>query len=174
MVYGNISRGFKAGGFPTILATVASQEVPAKQEKLTAYEVGFKATTTNRKMQLSGAAFYYDYRDKQILGRTLDPFAGPITVLVNIPKSRIWGAELQANWMPVHGLNINVGGAYIDSKILQFQDFDPNGATVSFAGEAFPNTPKWQLVGDAQYDIPEIGRAVQQECRDRSRMPSSA
>eukprot|EP00456_Euglypha_rotunda_P061390 TRINITY_DN5136_c0_g1_i1.p2 TRINITY_DN5136_c0_g1~~TRINITY_DN5136_c0_g1_i1.p2 ORF type:complete len:117 (-),score=32.43 TRINITY_DN5136_c0_g1_i1:11-361(-) len=27
---------------------------------------------------------------------------------------------------------------------------------------------------DENRDIPEIGRAVQQECRDRSRMPSSA
>eukprot|EP00456_Euglypha_rotunda_P049579 TRINITY_DN39771_c0_g2_i2.p2 TRINITY_DN39771_c0_g2~~TRINITY_DN39771_c0_g2_i2.p2 ORF type:complete len:113 (-),score=35.84 TRINITY_DN39771_c0_g2_i2:10-348(-) len=40
-----------------------------------------------------------------------------------------------------------------------------------------PRKPKTELIEEmekAAQDIPEIGRAVQQECRDRSRMPSSA
>jgi iron complex outermembrane receptor protein len=88
----------------------------------------------------------------------LDPVFGPLLKLVNIPKSEITGAELQATWVPIRGLNITAGGSYIDSQVRgSFINYDPNGALVDFKGEAFPNTPKWQLVSDANYRWPVSG-----------------
>jgi outer membrane receptor protein involved in Fe transport len=154
-VYLNVSKGYKAGGFSTILALPQSEYTPAKQESVLAYEVGFKSTLFDRRLQLNGAAFYYDYQDKQILGRIADPFAGPITTLINIPESRIAGAELQATAIPVEGLTITVAGSYISSKVLgDFSNYDPNGVFKKFSGESFAGTPKVTVVTDVKYQRP--------------------
>jgi outer membrane receptor protein involved in Fe transport len=152
LLYANVSKGYKAGGYPDLAASAASQFAPALQESVLAYEAGFKATLVARRLQLNGAAFHDDYDDKQILGRVLDPVFGPLLKLVNVPHSAITGAELQFNWTPIRGLDVGAGGSYIHSEILNhFTNYDPNGALTDFNGEAFPNTPKWQLVSSIDY-----------------------
>jgi outer membrane receptor protein involved in Fe transport len=152
LVYANASRGFKAGGFPDLGASAASQFTPARQESVTAYEVGFKSTLLDRTLQLNGAVFHYDYDDKQILGHELDPVFGALLKLVNVPRSQVTGAELQLAWAPVHGLAVSAGGSFVDSHVLDhFTNYDANGHMVDFNGEAFPNTPKWNLTSDVSY-----------------------
>ena len=155
LVYANISKGYKAGGFPSLGATAASQYLPAIQESVIAYETGFKTTTADRKLHLDGAVFYYDYQDKQILGRVLDPLFGPLLQMINVPKSKVMGAELQASWFPIEGLALTAGGSYVDSEVLDgFINYNPDGVLSKLGGEAFPNTPKWQLVSDVNYSWP--------------------
>ncbi|MGA2952288.1 MAG: TonB-dependent receptor [Caulobacteraceae bacterium] len=152
LLYANISKGYKSGGFPDLAASTAAQLSPATQEAVLAYEAGFKATLLDHTLQLNGAGFYYDYTDKQILGRVLDPVFGPLLKLINVPHSQIIGAELQLVWTPLRGLNLSAGGSYIDSEILDnFTNYDPNGIVADFGGQPFPNTPKWQFVSDVDY-----------------------
>ena len=155
MLYVNVSQGYKAGGFPDLGATNTSQYLPARQESLLAYEAGFKSTLFENTLQLNGAGFYYDYRDKQVLGSVSDPLFGRLLRLINIPKSQILGAELQATWAPVHGLTIGANASYIDSEILDhFTNYNPFGQIQDFGGEAFPNTPTWQFAGNVHYRWP--------------------
>ncbi len=44
MLYANVSKGFKGGGFPASIAFSASNLQPFAPEKIFAYEAGFKAT----------------------------------------------------------------------------------------------------------------------------------
>jgi outer membrane receptor protein involved in Fe transport len=152
LIYANVSKGYKAGGFPSLGATAASQYLPATQESVIAYETGFKTTTGDRKLHLDGAVFYYDYQDKQILGRVLDPLFGPLLQMINVPKSKVSGAELQLSWLPIEGLSLTAGGSYVDSEVLDgFINYNPDGVLTNLGGEAFPNTPKWQFVSDVNY-----------------------
>jgi outer membrane receptor protein involved in Fe transport len=155
LLYANVSQGYKAGSFPTLGATLATQLAPATQESVRAYEAGFKVTLRDRTLQLNGAVFHYDYTDKQVLGKVSDPVFGPLLKLINVPKSRLNGAELEIAWAPLQGLRLTGGGSWIDSKVRgSFVNFDPAGALRDFGGEAFPNTPKWHLVGGADYSWP--------------------
>jgi iron complex outermembrane recepter protein len=153
LLYANVTKGFKAGSFPVIPAAFASQFTPVTQESVLAYETGFKLTTLNHTLQLDGAAFYYDYRDKQLLGTALIVPFGNLPQLVNIPRSRVFGAELQAVAQPISGLRLSVGGTYVNSRV----NADPNnpvdqfGSPDSYVGESFPNTPEWQVNGNAEY-----------------------
>lgn len=159
MLYAGVTKGYKAGSFPTLPAVYSSQLEPVRQESVLAYEAGFKASLFDRAVQVDGAVFYYDYRNKQILGsRFIAPF-GPLPSLITLPKSRVAGAELQVNWTPMSGLALNGGVTYVASRIKSdprapFQAFDTYGSVTSFVGESFPNTPKWQLVGSATYTWP--------------------
>ncbi|MDB5968401.1 MAG: hypothetical protein JWQ90_851 [Hydrocarboniphaga sp.] len=154
LLYANISKGYKSGSFPILSASFDAQLDPATQESVLAYETGFKTRLLDRTMQFNGAVFYYDYKDKQVRGRVIDPVFGPLEALVNIPKSSVKGAELQLTWLPVAGLTTNVGGTYVDSEIKDFQNYDPYGHPGDFSGEAFPLTSKWQGFVDAQYEWP--------------------
>nr|WP_083434279.1 TonB-dependent receptor [Sphingomonas sp. Y57] len=163
MFYANVSRGFKAGSFPRTGANLTSQLLPVTQEKLTAYEAGFKAALADRTLQINGAGFYYDYRDKQIRGRVATVF-GQLEQLLNIPRSRIWGLELQTFWRPVTGLTISATGTYINSRILKNPDGTDfttyparahnDDALIPITGSPFPFTPKYSASVDAQYDFP--------------------
>ncbi len=89
-------------------------------------------------MQINGAVFYYDYIDKQVLGTDIVPPFGTLNRLVNIPKSKVKGAELQLILRPTEGLTFNGGLTYVHSRIGNFTNIDPFGVSRNFIGEAFP------------------------------------
>lgn len=155
LLYASVSRGYKTGGFTLSGATFSPGFDPAKQESVLAYEAGFKLGLAGNRVQLNGAAFYYDYKDKQVRGRYADPLAGTLNRLINIPKSRITGAELQLTWAPDDRWRISGGGAYTRSRIRgTFSNLDGLGLYRSLAGSMLPFTPEWQLIGDAEYNMP--------------------
>jgi outer membrane receptor protein involved in Fe transport len=108
LAYANVSRGYKAGGFPTLPASYYLAVAPVTQEKVTDYEAGFKAQFLGRRLLVNGAAFYYDYTNKQLKSRIIDPIFGVLTALVNIPKSTIRGAEFEVHARPLTGDGLGI------------------------------------------------------------------
>ena len=153
LLYANATKGYKAGSFPTLPGAVDDQFTPVRQESVQAYEIGGKFSLMNRRLQIDGAAFHYDYDDKQLLGfRVVQPF-GPLPGLVSIPKSRVSGFEINAQLQPAEGLTLSLGGTYLDTKV-KADPANPTGAfgtSGSFVGQSFPFTPRWQGVADAEY-----------------------
>jgi len=162
LVYANVSRGYKAGSFPTTAGLAYITKLPVTQESVTAYEVGFKASLLDRKVQFNAAAFYSDYRNKQVRNKILDPIFGPLDTLVNVPKSRIYGFETDVTLRPLRGLTINLAGTYLNSKVKQYFGYDafagrdntnyiPGGDNrEDLSGNPLPYTPKWS--GSANFD----------------------
>jgi iron complex outermembrane recepter protein len=160
LLYVNVTKGFKSGDFGTLPALSYKQFQPVRQESVLAYETGFKATLADRKVDLSGALFYYDYRDKQTQGSIVVPPFGNLPYLVNVPKSRLMGAEFDVTLIPVTGLRMTMGGTYIDSKIIAPAPVaSPYGDLIDANGEELPVSPKWQIQEDTEYDW-SIGRGL--------------
>ncbi|WP_067737659.1 TonB-dependent receptor [Novosphingobium naphthalenivorans] len=152
LLYTVVSKGYKAGSLPTVGASSYKTLVPAVQESLQAYEVGYKGQLFDRRLDLTLAAFHYDYKNKQMLGRILDDIFGPLPSLLNIPKSRVNGAEASFVWHD-GGFTIDGAATYVDAKVTgTFLNFDAYGNAIDFKGEAFPFTPKWSLQGGIRYD----------------------
>ncbi len=147
LVYANVSRGYKAGSFPSLAAANAVALAPVTQESVTAFEGGFKASLADRAVQLNAAAFYMDYKDKQIRGRLLDPIFGGLETLVNIPKSRIYGAEADITVRAAEGLTLSGSVTYLNSKIKESPaapyNYNVLGVADDFAGDDLPFTPEW-------------------------------
>ena len=156
LLYVNVSRGYKAGSYPSLAAASFVQIQPVTQESVTAYEAGIKATLFDRKLQLNAAAFYYDYRDKQIRGKKLDPIFSILDTLVNIPKSRILGAEMDATFRPTRALTLNASLTYLDSKIQGYSGFNLIGEQFNFSGVRLPYTAKWNYGLNVDYK-PDLG-----------------
>jgi outer membrane receptor protein involved in Fe transport len=160
LLYFNVAKGYKAGAFGTLPVIRPIQDQPVVQESVLAYEVGFKTAALAHSVELSGAAFDYDYDNKQLLAsKNVGAPFGTLPALVNIPRSRIQGAELDATMRPWRNFTLRAGGTYIDSKVLgSYIISSPVGGgptpTIDLGGESFPDTPKWQLDTDAEYDHP--------------------
>nr|WP_087575006.1 TonB-dependent receptor [Sphingomonas sp. CDS-1] len=154
LLYVNVTKGFKSGSFPTLPALTPDTFAPATQESVLAYEAGFKMSALNRRVQLTGAAFYYKYDDKQTQGFLPTTLFGNLVALINVPKASVRGAEIGLNLRPMEGLTFDGGATYVDAKVdSTFFVSDSFGNTIDIRGETLPGTPKWQLSGDSQYSF---------------------
>lgn len=151
LLYGLASRGYKSGSFPTVPASTTAQFAPVTQESVTAYEAGFKLTALTGHLQINGAGFHYDYANKQVRGIILDPIFNQLELLVNIPKSQINGGEIEVIYQPFTGLTLHSGATYIDSKITNFNGLNNNRIVGNYNGSPLPFSPKWNVVGAADY-----------------------
>jgi iron complex outermembrane receptor protein len=165
LIYANVSRGYKAGSFPTLASADFRAYFPVVQESVQAYEAGFKATIADRLIQFNGAAFYYDYTDKQIRGKVVDPIFDVLDTLLNVPKSEVMGAEAEVTIRPAAGLDLMGSVTYLDSKVKTDGGARFVGPTAygnscgtnaapgpcDFTGSELPFTPKWSYSLGAGY-----------------------
>jgi len=160
LLYANVSRGYKAGSFPTVGGILSIQYTPATQENVLAYEAGAKLTLADDRVQLNGAVFYYDYTDKQFRGKIVDSFFGSIERVYNVPDSSVTGFEIDLQAAPATGLRFGANLAYTDSEIKSdFAGLTPIGTPINLKGETFEFTPKWALGANFEYEKP-IGESL--------------
>ncbi len=166
LLYLNVANGYKAGSFPVASAATFEQFNPVTQERLTDYEAGFKLNVFDHKLELAGAGFYYSYKNKQLRAKLVDPLFGVLDRLVNVPKSRIIGGELQATWHPTAGLALSASTSILDSNITRFTGLNTQGGPMEYRGSTIPYTPKYQLrlMGDYTWNmgnlVPFVGIVV--------------
>ncbi len=154
LLYANVTKGYKAGSFPSSAAATTAQLTGVKQESLLSYELGVKATLLDGSLQANAAAFYYDYKNKQLRSKLLDPVFGVLDALVNIPTSDVKGFEVELNAQPTDGLNVYANLVYVDSKIKEFQGFSGAGVFDDFSGAPFPYSPKYSVGAGFNYEFP--------------------
>ncbi len=165
LLYATISRGFKTGIFSAIGASSTSQYAAAPQEEVLAYEGGFKAPLADNRININGAAFYYDYSDKQVRGRTLDAIYGLLEQLINVPKSRVFGIEGEINATLFEGFRIGASATYLDTEVTSdftqtpagLAVYNAQGYTGNFKGSPLPYTPEFSANADVQYEFPVSG-----------------
>jgi iron complex outermembrane receptor protein len=162
LIYATVSQGYKAGIFSAIGASRVNQYTPATQEKVIAYEGGFKAPIAGNALQFNGAIFYYDYSNKQVRGRVQDTVFGLLEKMLNVPKSYVFGLEGELVARPVEGLRISAGATYLKSKVTSNYSATPDGLAIynaagytgDFKGSELPYTPRFSANVDAQYSLP--------------------
>jgi len=94
LTYVSYNRGYRAGAFNGGGYTSSSGITYIKPETVNAYETGVKGRLFDKTLTLAAAGFYYDYSNQQLQ----DTRPGPVSFLVNAPKSKIYGVETEATW----------------------------------------------------------------------------
>lgn len=114
-IYATYSKGVKSGRFD-----LTSPNGPAvKPEELDAFEIGFK--TSSRMFTLNAAAFYYDYRDFQVSTVISGGGGAILTQYFNVPRSEIYGIDIDAMVRFSDAFDIRLGGAYTHSRYTDFK-----------------------------------------------------
>jgi iron complex outermembrane receptor protein len=144
LLFGSISRGAKAGVTPINAANISTQNAPATQELLTAYEVGMKAGLLDHRLQANVSAFYYDYTDKQLSVYFADPIYTALARLANVPDSLAYGLDGDVTWRPVRDLTLIASATWLHTEVQGYTGINAAGQPQSFDGRPFLYSPKFQ------------------------------
>ena len=161
LFYGGWNRGVKGGGFNAPLDVtdyfgsfgpkggaipLTDANMKFKEEKLDAYEAGFKVELFNGKARLNTSAFYYDYADYQAF-----QIVGLTTFITNA-DAKSHGFEMEFQASPIDGLDFLLGAAYLNVTV---KNVDLDGPGPLGADDTEPvQSPKWNLNGLLRYSWP--------------------
>ncbi len=144
LLYGQVSKGFKSGGYQDTPGTAASAVVSFKPEYATQFEIGQKGEFFGGKLIWNNTLYYIDYKDlqaRQVVGLGV--------IVSNAGKATIKGYETQAIIRPFRGAQLDVAYAYTDAKFDEFLD-----GTQDLSGNRISRTPKHKLVVAPSYEVP--------------------
>ena len=160
LVYESVSRGVKSGGFTAHNTVVAASAEPFEPEKLTAYEVGVKSDVSHT-LRVNGSAFYYRYRDQQILGKVFDVARNDYIGRFVNANSRLAGGELEVAWHPADGLSIAQYAGFVEGYYTSaIYNSDP--VPVNYNSRPL-SVPKWSYGGDVSYALNAGGLKITAE-----------
>ncbi len=139
MLYANVARGFKAGGFYAAgdNSVVGNDYEP---EELVAFTVGSKNSFLDNRLRLNAEVFYWDYQDHQesYLAPTNAPVPAFGFITINVPKAEIYGLDLELEALLTEADRISVRAQYLKAE---YTDFVFN---VARPGEFAANAPGTQ------------------------------
>lgn len=127
LIYGKVSRGYKAGGFNTY--AVRPETRTFGPESVTSYELGTKSdfTVQNMPVRLNVTVFQTDY-DK--IQRAAGDFNAGVSgaQTLSTASARIRGIELESVVKPIKALELGLNYSHIDAEYTDFKFDVPLGA----------------------------------------------
>jgi iron complex outermembrane recepter protein len=151
MAYFTLSTGHKPGGFNENTGD------PFDEESDVSAELGIKSRFLDNRVQLNGAAFYYDYKGYQAINfaNVFHPSTGltfPDAVFINAPGARNLGAEVDTTALIGDATVFSLNLAYLDNKYNKTFLVNPTlGETVDNNGKPMPHSPKFSLKTSIDY-----------------------
>jgi len=146
--YISFNRGYRSGAINGGGYTSSSGITYIKPETVNAYEAGLKGRLLDKSLTFAAAAFYYDYSNQQLQ----DTRPGPVSFLVNAPKSKIYGAESEATWHVVPTLTLRGAFGYLHATYSELSLQNTN-----LAGNTLPFAPTWTAQAGFDWTFAEVG-----------------
>jgi len=161
MLFAKWARGYRQG---SINSNNLGLELVGPEEVDT-FEVGAKKTFRGAVPGYFNITGHYNnFRDQQLAVNSVvaPAFQGrvsPAQPIVNAGKSRIWGIEVDASVRPFQGFRIDVGYAYLNTKLISITPplvpiFFSSLLPASEVGEALALAPKNRVTVSASYTLP--------------------
>lgn len=113
LIYGQWSRGFKAGSFPNapMAIMLGLGDVPIRPEIVNSYEAGVKVQFAEGRARFNAAVFFSDYQDQQN-----NEFVDGEFRVINT-DSEILGAEMDLSLLVAEGAYIDASLGFLDTEI---------------------------------------------------------
>jgi iron complex outermembrane receptor protein len=146
LYYVSVSTGYRGNAFNAQGFFDPSEVTLVAPETLTDLEAGAKLQLLDRRLILNLSTFYYDYKNMQFLD-----VENGLQKLVNIPKARVYGGEVELLARPTPALNLRVGLGLLDSKILRGELLGED-----LRGHQLSNSPHASLNLAADWTLAEL------------------
>jgi len=145
MMFLSISEGFKGGSYDN--RALSTGDDPIGPEYLTAYEIGYKGSFVDNKVQFNAAYYFYDWEDLQLF----ESYGG-VPALVNVPGIEISGIEAELKWAPNDQWYLQASVGTADSEVVDVTGLNP--ASAAEVGKEVTNTPDVTANLLATFSIP--------------------
>ncbi len=180
LLYGNVTTGYRSGGFNLAFFSQTPQYEP---EELTAYELGLKAHFIDGTLQVNGSVYFYDYSSIHTATEEACPatptaqstqsaclVSESTTSVQAAPGAEVYGVEAEVLWLATDQLTL--GGNYsfthaeFSKSFIVVDGSDPTvpgqiyDATNEFQrardvkGQRLPQVPESKFSAYADYEIP--------------------
>jgi iron complex outermembrane receptor protein len=149
MFYGSIATGFKSGGFNS-LSFGPGIETSYDEEEVINYEVGMKGTFFDGSLQLTTAAFFYEYDNLQ----ELDLIGSPVpSYNLRNADAEGYGGEIEWIWLITDALRFTGNYSYLDTEYTEFDIIPAAGETEEddFTGDDVVGNPENKLNLGVEY-----------------------
>jgi outer membrane receptor protein involved in Fe transport len=178
LLYGLVSRGYKAGGYNSALAskipdfeqdgiTIPAENLVFGTETMWNYELGLKGSWLEDTLTVSAAVFYQDRDDMQVKQSIVIPVdpgspACPcnfIDSLQNASGGINKGLEIEANWQATDSINLFGSLGLLDTEYKNYLSYShtdadlDNGIPYDMSGRAQAHAPETQYAFGAQFFI---------------------
>jgi iron complex outermembrane receptor protein len=147
LAYGSVTKGFKSGTF-----NIGQDNPPIDPEKILAYETGLKARALDRRLEMSGSVFYYDYTDLQV-----NKIIGITTLTTNAAAAIDKGIEFAARAKATSLLTLDGDVTFLHARFTDFTSVNPLTPTApaeNLDGNLLPGAPKWASNLGAELALP--------------------
>jgi iron complex outermembrane receptor protein len=162
MTYIQYATGFKGGGISPRPFSPA-QAVPFDPEELGAYELGVKSDLLDHTLRINASVFYSKYNDVQLTLASCPQYGVglPCAVVANAGDADVKGAELEVNYRPVPGLQIDGSFSLLDFKYTYINPdaggpTRPTGPQYGMRPAYVPET-KWSLGVQYEFSLGDVG-----------------
>ncbi len=122
LVYGNLSTGFKSGGFTGSASSAEQATAPFDSEQALSFEAGVKSRLADNRILFNALAYTTNYEDLQVT-RFYQPPSSDFGQFIteNAGEAEIQGAEIEA--VGLLSENFEVGGnlAWLNAEFVDFK-----------------------------------------------------
>jgi iron complex outermembrane receptor protein len=176
LLYGLISRGYKAGGYNSALASkipdfeedgifIPPENLVFGSETMWNYELGVKGSWLQDSLTISAAVFYQNREDmqvKQSIVIPMDPTSSAcpcnfIDSLQNAAGGTNQGLEVEINWQASESINLFASLGFLDTKYKDYLSYShtdadlENGIPYDMSGRDQAHAPRTQYALGAQF-----------------------
>ncbi|WP_427968571.1 TonB-dependent receptor [Altererythrobacter sp.] len=170
-IYASYSKGFKGGGFDPrgvgANAPAASPGNPTdaevasflsfRPEEVDSYELGYKGSLMDGRVNVAVAGFYADYTDVQIPGSVACSVGGLPTfcgIVSNAGKASFKGIEFEGSARLGSGFSLSASAGWIDAKYDEYITNIGGVPTDVAQHRKVQNTPEFTGSGTISYNMP--------------------
>jgi outer membrane receptor protein involved in Fe transport len=174
LVYFSATTGYRAGGYSLGIGNSRGPDetgaiLPATydKEEIIAYEVGYKGTFLDGRLQVNSSVYQYDFDNYQDRVQLFDPNSGTaVDVVQNAKEAVNRGVEVEFTWLPTDSWTLGGNGSWTDteykSDFLVLEDDNPDFPVQIFGsdsflarnlkGNALKRIPEWKFTLWSSYD----------------------
>ncbi|HEX2624458.1 MAG TPA: TonB-dependent receptor [Sphingomicrobium sp.] len=160
MAYVSVARGSRGGGFnpPGLVNTNLAKYTG---DNVWTYEAGTKYSSADRRLSLSGAVFYNDYKNYIGLNTIALTTTGSFTTVdLNTGDAKSYGVELEGSFRPVRYWTLTGGVSLQHARLTNFDaysaatatELDPDGRTL--ASKRLTFQPDWNFNLNSNVIVP--------------------
>ena len=147
LVYVEASQGFRAGG-PNYPGGFTATAPPYKADSVWDYEVGWKASFAQHRLDWTGAVFYIDWSDLQQLVPT-----ALFSYIANAGSAKAEGLETELDAQPLPGLDVTLGATYTNATLVGPQPLQTDPTLQLHSGQRLANVPQWTSNAGVTYSV---------------------
>lgn len=152
MSYASVAKGFRGGGFNRSGALPESLRT-YKGDRVWTYELGSKFESNDRRLALSAAVFYNDYKDYIGLNSIYAVPPSFVTVDLNTGDVKSYGIELEGSFKPASIWTLSGGVSLMNARIVDSTIYTQT-LHRKLASDRLPFQPDWNLHFDSDVVVP--------------------